>query len=166
MPASLLWKPGVIPCARNSHRSILPCPRSDQDKSRRKFNSTGKTITWEIFDAAPPDIQALYGGQTFRDKVLQTFDEMNKSSGSLENPAVVVDTLRDMLALPKNRLQPYYWLGQPYYWLGADASTLYGGLFRFCRSLCPVSSEIFLLCTRAAPGTTSRQHPLRKPELL
>lgn len=77
-------------------------------------------------DAAPANIQELYGGHNFRKYVLQIFETIT-SSQTMGDPAIVINTLKDVLTLPKDKLKPYYWVGD-------DANTLWRAL-----SLLPVA---------------------------
>ncbi|GAX14213.1 3-hydroxybutyrate dehydrogenase [Fistulifera solaris] len=64
------------------------------------------------FDAAPTTIQELYGGGAFRNQVLDTFQNINKqSSAIIGDPSMVIEVLNDILTLPSNEIEPYYWVG-------------------------------------------------------
>ncbi|GAX28863.1 11-cis-retinol dehydrogenase [Fistulifera solaris] len=101
-------------------------------KVRPGQNRTQIQVDWQTnyvknFDAAPANVQELYGGETFRNKVLRIFQDGEKqSSAIIGEPSMVVETLRGILTLPSHKIQPYYWVG-------SDANTLWRAL-----SLLPV----------------------------
>lgn len=71
------------------------------------------------FDAAPSPIKDLYGGEEFRSKILSVFQSMDPKQ--MGDPALVVETLKDMLTMPKHKVKPHYWVG-------ADANTYWKAL--------------------------------------